>query len=94
MCIRDRPPGMLGGMLDVGDSTDDYWPPPCDQLHIVIIDIISLHNLPKRGESRPRYDGARVAAHKFAPELSGTASPPNGQKPSSPLLTLELHPVG
>jgi hypothetical protein len=42
-----KPTGMLGGLFDASDSSDDYWPPPCDHLHIASLDIISLHNLPK-----------------------------------------------
>eukprot|EP00966_Prymnesium_polylepis_P201258 4663247-Prymnesium_polylepis.1 len=43
-----KPPGMLGALSNAGDgNTDDYWPPPCDQLRIATIDILSLHSSPK-----------------------------------------------
>ena len=46
-----KPPGMLGHLSDAadadGNTDEDYWPPPCDQLHIATIDLLSLHNLVK-----------------------------------------------
>ena len=73
---------------------DDYWPPPREALHRTTIETISLHNLPKRTERRPRFDGSRGACHKHHPELSGAAAPPDQHKQSSPALTLSLHPIG
>jgi len=71
-----------------------YWPPPRERLHSTTIVVTSLHNLPKRGEHRPKYDGRREAAHKFAPELSGWPAPPDNLGPSSPAVIVSLHPVG
>mmetsp|Transcript_15402 Transcript_15402/g.46245 ORF Transcript_15402/g.46245 Transcript_15402/m.46245 type:complete len:545 (-) Transcript_15402:93-1727(-) len=73
---------------------DEYWPPPRDALHRTTISIISLHNLPKHGEQRPRYDGTRAACHRYAPELSGSPLPPDGLDTSRPALTYSLHPIG
>jgi hypothetical protein len=46
------------------------------------------------GERRPRLSGRRAACHKFHPELSGFAAPPNARKPSTPTVSVSLHPVG
>jgi len=72
----------------------DYWPPPRERLERVTIDVLSLHNLPKRGEQRPRYNGSRGACHRYHPELSGSPSPPDNLDSSSPMITLSLHPIG
>jgi len=72
-----------------------YWPPVRDTLHCISIEILSLHMSPKRGERRPRFDGSHSACHCHHPELSGTAAPPKSdKKPSSPSITLALHPIG
>ena len=74
---------------------ENYWPPPCDRLYLTTIDLCSLHNCPKRGEQRPGYNGSRRSCHDYhRQELSGLTSRPDAQLPSSPLLTLSLHPVG
>jgi len=73
---------------------DVYWPPPRQTVHQVAVEILSLHNLPKRGEQRPRYIGSRGACHQFAPELSGSASRPDYSDPSSPSISVSLHPIG
>jgi len=75
-------------------SEDAFWPPPRQSLLCVSMDVISLHNLPKRGERRPRYNGSHGACHKYHPELSGTSSPPDRMNLSSPNLTVSLHPIG
>jgi len=82
------------GQRQAGQLTDYFWPSPCDILHRTNIRVVSLHNLPKRGEERPRYDGSRSAAHKYHPELSGMSVPPNDRAPSSPSITLSLHQIG
>ena len=48
----------------------------------------------QRGERRPKFHGSRGAAHKFHPELSGTPAPPDDLDPSTPSLTVALHPIG
>ena len=73
---------------------DAYWPPPRERLHRTTIEILSLHNLPKRGERRPRLDGQHEASHKYHPELSGTYVPPDNSEPSSPAVSIALHPIG
>jgi len=71
-----------------------FWPPLRERLHLTIIEIISLHNLPKRGEQRPRYAGRHAACHNYHRELSGFATPPDNGEPSHPRVTLSLHPIG
>jgi len=75
-------------------SVDAFWPPPRARLHCVSMHILSLHNLPKRDEKRPRYDGSRGACHAFHPELSGRSAPPDGRSPASPALAFRLHAIG
>lgn len=51
--------------------------------------------MPKRGEHRPRFQGAHAACHSYVPELSGTGSlPPDNDIVSSPAVTLSLHTIG
>lgn len=73
---------------------DAYWPPVRESLQCTTIEIFSLHQLPKRSEQRPRYDGSRGGCHKYHIELSGSSAPPDNQTPSCPGLTLSVHPVG
>lgn len=75
-------------------ADDDYWPPIRHALHRATVQLLSLHNLPKRSERRPRYEGSRGACHQFHPELSGTSAPPDDKKPSSPSVKLSLYPIG
>jgi len=70
------------------------WPPPREHLQCVTLQIVSLHQLPKRGERRPSYDGTRRACHQYHPELSGDSAPPNGLNPSSHSFSVSLHPIG
>jgi len=82
-------------LRDAADGADDEvpWPPLRGKLHRTSIEILSLHNIPKRGERRPRYDGRHSESHKHVPELSGKAAPPNDRERSSPALRLTLHPI-
>jgi len=89
-----KPSEMCTSLTEALDSKNDFWPPPRDSLHRATIQVISLHNLPKRHERRPRHDGRRSECHNFVPELSGEAKPPDNQEPSSPALTLTMHPIG
>jgi len=73
---------------------DDYWPPPRERMHRCTIKTFSLHNFPKRGESRPRFDGTRSACHQYASQLSGAAAPPNNSDPSCPVITISLYSIG
>ena len=73
---------------------ESYWPPPRDVLHCTTIQMLSLHNLPKRGERRPRLSGSRMACHSYHPELSGTPAAPNSLAVSSPGISVTLHPIG
>jgi len=75
-------------------DNDAYWPPPREDLQCTIVDVLSLHNLCKRGEMRPKLDGIRGACHQYHPELSGAAIPPNNLDPSLPSVTLSVHPIG
>jgi len=71
------------------------WPPPHDSLCSLSLSILSVHNLPRRGEQRPRFGGSRVACHAYLPQLSGAASPPpSGGSVSSPAVTVSLHAIG
>jgi len=79
---------------DVAASEDDFWPPPRETLHRTTLNIISIHNLPKRRERRPRFDGRRGKCHRYHPQLSGTPAPPDTTEPSKPVITITLHPIG
>ena len=71
------------------------WPPPREKLCRATIRIISLHNLPKRGELRPKVQGSREACHKFAPKLTTTQhAPPDSGELSCPSVSLALHAIG
>jgi len=72
----------------------DYWPPPRETLRCVVVELVSLHLLPKRGERRPQYCGRRSGSHKYHPELSGAAAPPDDSDPSNVQLSVVLHPIG
>ena len=87
-----KPSAMLSALAS--DKADEYWPPPTEVLHVATIAVLSLHNLPKSGERRPCYNGRRGACHKFVPNLSGTAVAPTNVDPSSPQISLSLHPIG
>jgi len=75
-------------------SQTHCWPLPCETLHRTSIEMLSLHNLPKRSEQRPRFEGSRGACHTFHPELSGKIVPPDNLDPTCPALTVSLHPIG
>jgi len=76
------------------DNDDMYWPPPRDRLYHTAIELISLHNSPKLGECRPRFNGMRSECHKYAPELSGAPVSPDNLSSSSPAVKLSLFPTG
>jgi len=79
------------------DDANVYWPPAREWLHRTSIQMISLHNLPHRGEQRPCCAGRRGACHDYLPELTGSAAPPPADSPVSDtrvLLSLSLHPIG
>eukprot|EP00966_Prymnesium_polylepis_P329241 7384978-Prymnesium_polylepis.1 len=96
MCLEktDGPHAGHGTASENDDQLYSYWPPPHDVLHCVSVEVLSLHNLPKKGEMRPRYSGSREACHRYHPELSGVTVPPNDRTPSAPSLSLSLHPIG
>jgi len=75
-------------------NCDDYWPPPREKLSCTSISILSLHNLPKRGEVRPRYYGSRGGCHKYHKELSGVPALPDNSEQSCPAVKVSLHPIG
>jgi len=79
---------------DRSAEDDDYWPLPCDTLDRTTVEIISLHNLPKRSEQRPRLDGSLWQCHKYAPELTGPMVGPDNLEPSRPLLSVHVHAIG
>mmetsp|Transcript_63635 Transcript_63635/g.189749 ORF Transcript_63635/g.189749 Transcript_63635/m.189749 type:complete len:299 (+) Transcript_63635:1-897(+) len=98
-----KPLEMLGGGLQAEGKEqpaqtcrdDDYWPPRRLTVQRATVQALSLHNLPKRGEQRPRYDGRRGACHKYAPGLSGEAASPHlSTDSSSPSIKASLHPIG
>lgn len=77
------------------ESSTDQCPPVRQFLHRATIDIISLHNLPKTGEQRPRLKGRRSGCHQWhAAELTGSFAPPDASIPSSPMITVSLHAIG
>jgi len=84
--------GTEAGTLESGRM--GYWPPPQDWLQRTTFDILSIHNLPKRGEQRPKFNGKRVACHQYHAELSGKAVPPDNRDPSAPALSFSVHPIG
>jgi len=71
-----------------------YFPLTGDWLRCTTITVLSLHHCPKSGEQRPRFAGSRAACHDHVPELSGSVAPPSNLDPSSPRVTLTLHPIG
>eukprot|EP00966_Prymnesium_polylepis_P059873 1388771-Prymnesium_polylepis.4 len=73
---------------------DNYWPPLREQLLCTSLEVLSLHNLPKPGEGRPRFAGSRARCHTYVPELSGAAAIPADSEPSCPSVTVSLHPIG
>jgi len=76
-------------------EVDTFWPPPRHALQRTTIEFLSLHNCPKRGERRPRYDGRRLDCHQYHPELSGSRAAPSDEvKISSTEITLALHSIG
>jgi len=79
---------------DADCETDHYWPPPRERLKRLSIEVISLHNLPKRQEHRPRFNGSRGKCHDYVHELSGPIVAPNNSEPDSPSLAISLHPIG
>ena len=71
------------------------WPPPRDSLRRVTIEVLSLHNLPKRGERRPRLEGSRGDCHKYFPEeLSGIRALPDASEPSTAGVEFSVHSIG
>jgi len=95
-----KPPGMCASNVDADSPTgtrdldDSYWPPARDVLQRTVIEIISLHSCPKRGEQRPRFNGSRGACHQFVTELSGQTAPPHKSGVSNPEVSLSVHPIG
>jgi len=88
---------------DVGaqaHDSDAFWPPPRELLQRVTLEVLSLHNLPKRGEERPRYNGIYKGrggtCHEYHPELSGKPRPPppDHGEPSALGLNISVHPIG
>jgi len=75
-------------------DNDEFWPPLRETLHTASICIISLHNCPKRDDSRPALAGSRGACHNFVQELSGAFSSPSNLEPSTPVLSLSLYAIG
>ena len=70
------------------------WPPPRQQLRRVTLRLISLHQLPTRGEHRPQlYYGQHAECHAHVSELSGRAVQPKAATASTPSLAVELHPI-
>jgi len=92
-----KPPEMVGGAHEESedvDNVDACWPPPRAHLHRASLKLLSLHNLPKRQEQRPRFNGSRGRCHDYVSELSGNHTPPNRLFPSSPSLQFSVHPIG
>jgi len=79
---------------DDDDQTDNYWPPARENLSRITIQVLSLHNLPKRSENRPRYEGPQGSCHKYVPTLSGSPAQPDNQDASNPGLRLAIYAIG
>jgi len=76
-------------------ALEQAWPPPRDSLSCITCAVLSLHNLPKRHERRPRFRGTREACHEFVPQLSGQGSLPlENESASSPAIEISLHSIG
>jgi len=76
------------------DEVPPSWPARRALLHRTTFSLLSLHQIPKRGERRPRYKGSRAQAHKYEPQLSGTAAPPDNAGLSSGTgIDLSLHSI-
>mmetsp|Transcript_66801 Transcript_66801/g.110997 ORF Transcript_66801/g.110997 Transcript_66801/m.110997 type:complete len:260 (+) Transcript_66801:3-782(+) len=76
-------------------SCNNSWPPARTSLHLVTIEILSAHGLPKRGEWRPRLEGRRGGCHSYAPELSGGGTLPRADSvPTSHSVCASLYPIG
>jgi len=75
-------------------NAEYYWPSYRERLQRTAIQLLSLHQLPKLGEQRPRYNGTRSGCHDYHRELSGASVMPNHQDPSHPTLTVALYPIG
>eukprot|EP00966_Prymnesium_polylepis_P059185 1371782-Prymnesium_polylepis.1 len=79
--------------------TDVMWPPARKTVRRVTVEVISLHQLPARGEHRPETStGKRSACHQYGNEyvnLSGLSVPPKASAASlsSPSVALELHAI-
>jgi len=91
--------GEAESVVDAGARAYDdeaFWPPPRERLQRVTLEVLSLHNCPKRGEARPRYEGSRGVCHKYHPELSGSPRPPPADhaEPSALGLNVSVHPIG
>jgi len=89
-----KPPAMRGIVAEDSWTKDDFWPPIRDRLHRAQIDVLSLHNLPKRSEQRPRFGEGRGDLHRYVPQLSGSVVLPDNSDVSSPTLSMSLHPIG
>ena len=85
-----KPQEMRRGLSAAG-TNPPRWPPHRKTIHLATIQVLSLHNLPKRSEARPRMQGP---CHDFAPELSGASSPPDNGEQSCPQITISLRPIG
>ena len=86
-----KPPELRSG-------TAGGWPPPAKPATTCVsIQILSLHHLPTRKESRPRLlAGKRAGCHKLLTNLSGKPSPPetSSGNVSAPSVKLELFAIG
>ena len=76
------------------EAKEVYWPPPRERIHRTTLCIISLHNLPKRCERRPSFQGSHGACHVYHTELSGRFVAPDGQPHSVPELVFALFQIG
>eukprot|EP00965_Chrysotila_dentata_P150633 4976267-Pleurochrysis_carterae.AAC.1 len=74
------------------------WPPARLQLHVVTLRLLTLFQLPARGEERPFLKGLRQRAHAYVGELSYQGQKSKKQtgagKVFFPTLAVELHAIG
>ena len=86
--LRTEPNGSAVAVPD----TALRWPPIRNRVWKTSVEILSLHNLPKRGERRPQKGND---CHNYVPELTSTYAPPDWREPHSQTsVTVSLHPIG
>lgn len=72
-------------------TSPPQWPPQQKRtVRCATVQLLSLHQLPKRKEARPLYE----PHHAYVNKLNDTSEPPSAASVSSPALTVELFSIG